>query len=549
MTVPEVNEAARRALVEEIIASAQPAERLRQALEELDARQDLATQAAVYDSVVWRVDVRHYWVFFRISRVFADLGRLEAGFYAAAQAVQMNPDWPASEQPFRDMFHFLAQKGEARLALDVFLRQVGLFPEKPIAQRHEIEPLLRAVGIEPGTSPGASAVPGTISKLPADPALPPQTPQQTLAAAAPPWPAAPVTLRRDHRVVETELRPPSAVTAVGGAVPFALRALSGPLRRAAIDIAELANGELLVCNDAVVVRDAAGTIQADLSVAGYPDLISRKVLDPESRATVEQHTVDEAVLILDAFPPPNLGHFLLDQVSRLELYRRAGADLAAALVVGPALRAEYQRDIAERAGMRHVLGTDRVARVRARRLWVSSDCRELQHPAHLAAGWAIEHARTVLDGRGTRGHRRLYLSRSDVRARQIENEAELFAVLADHGFESIAPGSMPYGVQLATFREASHIVSAHGAALAHIVLCPPGARVLELFHPLYGTWAYAMLAIGCGLDYRAHVGSDGLSDAPELNEPERIDLAAGRFGERNLRADPNALRLWLAEEP
>ncbi len=159
MALPDVDEPLRRALVEEILASPQPAERLREALEELDARQDLATQAAVYDSVVWRADVRQYWVFFRMSRVFAALGRDEASFYAAAQAVQMNPDWPASEQPFRVMFDVLKEKGETRLALEVFLRHVGFFPEKPIAQRHEVEPLLRALGIdplprgEPGTGP------------------------------------------------------------------------------------------------------------------------------------------------------------------------------------------------------------------------------------------------------------------------------------------------------------------------------------------------------------------------------------------------------------
>ncbi len=119
------------------------------------------------------------------------------------------------------------------------------------------------------------------------------------------------------------------------------------------------------------------------------------------------------------------------------------------------------------------------------------------------------------------------------------------AELARFGFEAIVPGAMPYDEQLAAFRAASHVVGAHGAALAHIVLCPPGARVLELFHPLYGTWAYAMLAAACGLDYAALAGRDGLSDAPELNDPDRVDLAAGRFGERHLRVDPAAVRRWL----
>ncbi len=320
------------------------------------------------------------------------------------------------------------------------------------------------------------------------------------------------------------------------------------MTRDAIDVVELAGGELLVCNDAVVVCDGSGAIQADLSVGAYPELVALRVRDPVDGDPVEQHEADQVVLLQDAFPPPNLCHFLFDQVSRLELYRRAGADLGAALVVGPELRTGYQRAIATRAGMTRTLGAARVARVRAKRLWVSTDCRALQHPAHLAAGWAIEHARAVLGGRGARGERRLYLSRADSTARQVQNAAALEAELADLGFETIVPGTMPYDDQLAAFRAASHVVAVHGAALAHIVLCPPRARVLELFHPLYGTWAYAMVAAACGLDYVALAGRDGLSDAPELNDPARVDLAAGRFGERNLRVDPALVRRW-AEHP
>jgi capsular polysaccharide biosynthesis protein len=169
----------------------------------------------------------------------------------------------------------------------------------------------------------------------------------------------------------------------------------------------------------------------------------------------------------------------------------------------------------------------------------------VQHPAHLGAGWAIEHARAVLGGRGAAGAKRLYLSRADAQARQVYNETELLAALADRGFEAITPATMSLEDQLAAFRVASHVVAAHGPVLTNIVLCPPGARVLELFHPLYGSADYAMLAAGSGLDYTALCGRDGLSDAPELNDPGRADFGAGRFGKRHLRVDPAAVRQWL----
>ena len=514
---PEIDEAARRAWVDQITDAPAPADVLLKSLEELSGRQDIVTQAAIFEAVLPRVDVRHYWVLFRMAHVYAELGREDSAFIMAAQAVQMHPDWDASHSMFLIAFRYFARRGEARAALDLFLRQINYFPEKPIANRHEVEPLLRALGVDPRIGIAAAAAP----------------------VAAP---------RHTHRVADAEQRPPTPIRVVSGALPHGLAALSGVMSREEIDVVEFPGGELLVCNDAVAVRDAGGSVHDDVSVGEYAGLIAKRVLQPAAGEKVEQHEVDEAVLVLDAFAPPNLCHFLFDQVSRLELYRRAGADLAAALVVGPELRTHYQCAIAARAGMTNLLGTARVAHVRAKRLWVSTDCRALRHPAHYGAGWAIEHARAVLGGRQTSGSRRLYLSRTDSQTRQVQNEAELAAELARLGFETIVPGAMPYEAQLAAFRSASHVVAVHGAALSHIVVCPPQARVLELFHPLYGTWAYAMVAAACGLDYAALACRDGLSDAPELNDPDRVDLAAGRFGERNLRVDVAVVRSWV-EQP
>ncbi len=500
------DDAARAAWVTRILAVPNPAETLLLALEELDATQDIATQAALFESVFWRADIRHYWVFHRMSRVYAELGRDEAAVMLAGFAAQMQPEWVPTSQPYRALFRDFVGRGMAGVALDVFERQTRFHPEKPIAERHEVEPLLRALGQEAPVAPAGSS------------------------------------RRRDHRVVAAEQRVGTPIRAGLGPVPHGLHALTRPMARDAIDVVELADGELLICHDAVVVCDGNGVVQPDLSVCAYPELVRRRFA---AEAEMERHEVSEAVLILDAFPPPNLGHFLLDQVNRLELYRRAGADLSRALVVGPALRTAYQHEIAARAGISAMLGTDRMGRVRARNLWVSSECRALQHPAHLAAGWAIEHARAVLGGRGTVGRRRLYVSRADAATRRVLGEEALGAALSARGYETIVPGHMPYREQLECFRTASHVVAAHGAALAHLVLCPPGTHVLELFHPLYGSWAYAMLAEACGLDYEALVGRDGVSDAPELNDPALVDLGAGLFGERHMRVAPERLEAWL----
>jgi capsular polysaccharide biosynthesis protein len=177
---------------------------------------------------------------------------------------------------------------------------------------------------------------------------------------------------------------------------------------------------------------------------------------------------------------------------------------------------------------------------------VSSNCRDLRHAAHLGADWAVQFARRVLGGPGTRGWRRLYISRADVPARQVVNEAEVMALLEPHGFEAITPGRMPYEAQLSAFRQASHVIGAHGAALTHTVLCPPGAHVLELFHPLYGTAAYAMQAQPAGLTYAAMVARDWESDAPQWNDPKLVDVSLSQYLGRHMRVDLSELARYLA---
>jgi capsular polysaccharide biosynthesis protein len=181
-----------------------------------------------------------------------------------------------------------------------------------------------------------------------------------------------------------------------------------------------------------------------------------------------------------------------------------------------------------------------------RRLWVSTNCRGLEHAGHRGSVWPVAFAREILGGRGEHGWRRLYISRADASARNVVNEAELVALLDANGFDVIVPGRMAYEAQVSAFRQASHVISTHGAALAHIVLCPPGAHVLEMFNPLYGTAAYAMQAAACGIRYAAMTARDGISDAPEWNDPARQDVSQSIHGPRSLRVDLDAMRSYLA---
>jgi hypothetical protein len=96
--------------------------------------------------------------------------------------------------------------------------------------------------------------------------------------------------------------------------------------------------------------------------------------------------------------------------------------------------------------------------------------------------------------------RRLYVSRADAASRRVENEAEVRALLARHGFEVFEAAGMPLREQLRTFAEASVIVGPHGAGLVN-TFAARRATLIELMEPRYLNGCYYALADAAGHDY------------------------------------------------
>jgi hypothetical protein len=76
--------------------------------------------------------------------------------------------------------------------------------------------------------------------------------------------------------------------------------------------------------------------------------------------------------------------------------------------------------------------------------------------------------------------KRYFVSRSDATHRNIINEAEVIAFLAQYGFEVIVPGELSFEDQVRTFSNADIIIGAHGAGLTNIFWSPGGASIIEL---------------------------------------------------------------------
>jgi hypothetical protein len=99
--------------------------------------------------------------------------------------------------------------------------------------------------------------------------------------------------------------------------------------------------------------------------------------------------------------------------------------------------------------------------------------------------------------------RKIYVPRRNVGMRRVINEPEVEAALGQLGFEVFDNAEHPVREQARAFRDASIVVSPHGAGLSNIVYCDPGTPVLEVVPEGYdqGVTSYRSLADLFALPY------------------------------------------------
>ena len=95
---------------------------------------------------------------------------------------------------------------------------------------------------------------------------------------------------------------------------------------------------------------------------------------------------------------------------------------------------------------------------------------------------------------------RIYLTRRHCTYRKVTNEGALQALLENHGFTEIAPERLVLAQQIALFRNAKIIVAPNGSALANIVYCRSGTKIVQLHSPLYVNPTYWEMACALGLE-------------------------------------------------
>jgi capsular polysaccharide biosynthesis protein len=144
---------------------------------------------------------------------------------------------------------------------------------------------------------------------------------------------------------------------------------------------------------------------------------------------------------------------------------------------------------------------------------------------------------TTSGARDGAGRRRLFIDRSDAPRRRIRNLPALRSLLDEMGFEVVRLSGLGLAEQVRLFHDAELVVANHGAALANLVFCRPGTRVLQVLAPGMTEREYRTISQHRRLDHDYLCGDFFSSDD-----------AALPCKDRDLVLDPARLRSVLTRE-
>jgi capsular polysaccharide biosynthesis protein len=265
-------------------------------------------------------------------------------------------------------------------------------------------------------------------------------------------------------------------------------------------VAELAGGKVigdlrLAATGDDVVIGGLQTVFGCVNLDGHYALNRRRFRVPKKwRGTA---------LLLGAANSDNYYHWLLDSLPRWKILQAAGwRDYDYVLLHSQPRR--FQEETLD------WLGVPAAKRLRCSKNFTHQFQRlvvpAMPFPLEEVPPWVCAWLRSFIPKK-TSGPEKIFLSRRGAGGRQLANEAELEAALAKRGFVAMQPEKLSVMEQAQRLGSARCVVAPHGAALANLVFAPPGALLVELFHPQHKNRCYVNLAQACGHRYASLDGN------------------------------------------
>lgn len=261
----------------------------------------------------------------------------------------------------------------------------------------------------------------------------------------------------------------------------------------------------------------------------------------------EPHAIEGRAFLIGARGAHNFYHWMADIAPKLAVLREAGYRFNDEdLFLVPFARHGFAWQILSQFGVR----PEQIYETENQSTYLSVDelvVPRVDNKMGLTMGpWVPQLLREhfLPPGGGVAAHRRLFIDRKAGSAdgRQIENQAALYKLLSLFEFDIVYPEEMPVVQQAILFAEADMVVAAHGAALANIIYCSAGTRIVEFYagHMAPCYWAISALL---ELDYYqlhsgpVHSGPGGGAFIGQEADLQKQNQSAKRSGNLTVPLD------------
>jgi capsular polysaccharide biosynthesis protein len=293
-------------------------------------------------------------------------------------------------------------------------------------------------------------------------------------------------------------RPRTPEKLQGGVTFLAERELSRPR----LDLLEFSDCDYYYNGNEFLIANAGGEVASSTLHSDY----TYKLYQEHLASTNVLH-LDQIAIVQDLASPHNYCHWVCDWLPRV-LTMREHLRGEIAVPFGEPL-SKYQTEFLAFVPDVRAFHFPRQTVIRAKKIQLLTSSADMRHPAYFAHPEMLatlrRHYREV---EPVKGLDNVYISRASTPRRRLLNERELQAALAAEGFLIVEPEKLSVSEQIAIFKGARCLVGTHGAGLVNLVFAENCRKLVEIFPPTYGTFAYQMIADALGVNYSYYCQAD-----------------------------------------
>lgn len=264
-------------------------------------------------------------------------------------------------------------------------------------------------------------------------------------------------------------------------------------------VLKIKNASVLL-KDCFVVTPKGSLIEEINPLLGRKvSLIFRNILLPK------QKFIDKKIVVLPN--SDNYYHWMFETIPRLWLIDKSKQ--RSSLYIS-AVNNSFKKETLKRIGIFNdkLISSSNSTNITAKELIVSSLPIHTGNPTKEVCNFLRKNFLDKPSKKEIKKYEKIYVMRGNVKNRKVINEDEVIHYLSKIGFEIVNLDNLSVSQQTKIFASAKIVVAFHGAALANLVFCNKGTKVIEFFNPNYVNVCYWAISNCVGLDYSYFLAED-----------------------------------------